>query len=485
MKWNFLSRSPLLLYSYLATEMLAPFFASFLVMNGVFVLVELIPFLNFALDLRIGLADFVRLFSYMMPNMLLYTVPMASMMGVIICFSRLSTDSEILALKASGVSIYRLLPPVCAVAGAIALITAYISITLISRSDLAMKQLTYQLLKEKVDKGIKEYQFTEALGDLVIHVDKIDHETGEWKNVWVSDMRGQVNPSITMASTGHMVSDMKQMNVTVRLHNGSMHRPDGQNAQIVQFVEYIINIPLQLPAQARIKQRSTLTLLQLHAAARERGLDTEQGREMLVQFHKRLVLPGGCLILSILGLPLGLLAGPGKKTVGIPIGLGIFIIYYVIFTTVKTLAEDGIAPVLPLMWLPNMVFAVAAVYSVRRVAHELPLLPEMLQAFLIRLYRLTLHPPATMLGRLLSSLGRLLFRGFRRTSAVVTEEDQSPPIMADTVHKVFHLPGCVACEEGTCTTKFENVEDAINSGYQPGDCCRALVEKSPQAKEAS
>ncbi|HSO10097.1 MAG TPA: LPS export ABC transporter permease LptF, partial [Desulfoprunum sp.] len=57
-------RLPFLLYSYLATEMLAPFFASFLIMNCVFFLVKLIPFLNFVLDLKIGFTDFVRLFSY-------------------------------------------------------------------------------------------------------------------------------------------------------------------------------------------------------------------------------------------------------------------------------------------------------------------------------------------------------------------------------------------------------------------------------------
>ena len=64
-------RLPLLFYSYLATEMLAPFFASFLIMNGVFFLIKLIPFLNLVLELNISLGDFVRLFSYLFPNMFL------------------------------------------------------------------------------------------------------------------------------------------------------------------------------------------------------------------------------------------------------------------------------------------------------------------------------------------------------------------------------------------------------------------------------
>ena len=199
MSMRIFTRCPRTLYSYLATEMLAPFFASFLVINGVFFLIRLIPFLNFALDLDIGTADFIRLFSYMLPKMMLYTIPMSAMMGVIICFSRLSNDTEILAMKAGGISIYHILPPLFAIAGTIAMVTGYVSISLIPESDVAMKQLTYQLLKEKVDKGIKEYQFTEALGDLVVHVGEIDRTSGDWKDVWVSDMRGQTIPAITMA----------------------------------------------------------------------------------------------------------------------------------------------------------------------------------------------------------------------------------------------------------------------------------------------
>ncbi|RPH37305.1 MAG: YjgP/YjgQ family permease, partial [Desulfobulbaceae bacterium] len=184
------SKTPQLLYSYLATEMLAPFFASFIIMNCVFFLVKLIPFLNFVLDLNIGFADFIRLFSYLFPNIFLYCLPMSAMMGVTIGFARLSSDSEILALKASGISIFQILPPVIIVVSLIALLTSYFSIKLIPLSEIGMKQLTYQLLKEKINEGVKEHVFTEALGEVVVYIDKIEKSTGEWQNVWVSDTRG-------------------------------------------------------------------------------------------------------------------------------------------------------------------------------------------------------------------------------------------------------------------------------------------------------
>jgi len=252
-------RLPFLLYSYLATENAGSLFRQLLIMNCVFFLVKLIPFLNFVLDLKIGFTDFVRLFSYLFPNMFLYSIPMAAMMGITIGFSRLANDSEILAFKAGGISIYQILPPVIVVASLIALLTSYFSIALIPVSEVAMKQLTYQLLKEKIDKGIQEHQFTEALGDLVVYVGKINQESGEWRDVWVSDMRGQVIPTITMASSGKMKSEIDRMKITIILRNGSLHRPDTPNSQVVQFDRYQLNIPLQPPsAAANAFSRGTL-----------------------------------------------------------------------------------------------------------------------------------------------------------------------------------------------------------------------------------
>ncbi len=376
---------PFLLYSYTATEILGPFFASFLIMNSVFFLVKLIPFLNIVLELNIGFADFVRLFSYLFPNMFLYSMPMAAMMGMIIAFGRLSSDTEILALKANGISIYNLLPPVILVSLTIALLTGYFSIQLIPTGEMAMKQLMFQLAKEKIDKGIKENTFTEALGDVVVHVESIDKTTGKWENVWVSDMRGQKVPSITMAKSGSMLGDTQKMQVTIILENGSLNRPDDSYTQTVTFDRYQINIPLRIPGIDASKDiahqsSSSMTMSQLQTMATQYGRETGWGREKLVHYHKRLVLPMGCFILSLLGLPLGLQARAGKSAIGIPVGLGFFIFYYVLFTIGKNVAEKSSLPVFVAMWFPNALFLGLTIFLVRQAANEQPLIPEVISA---------------------------------------------------------------------------------------------------------
>ena len=85
---------------------------------------------------------------------------------------------------------------------------------------MGVKQLMFQLAKEKIDKGLKAKEFTEALGDIVVYVDAIDDQQ-RWHGVYVSDMRGRKQPLITVAKSGHMEAEMERMMVTIILNDGT------------------------------------------------------------------------------------------------------------------------------------------------------------------------------------------------------------------------------------------------------------------------
>jgi len=462
---------PLLLYSYLATEMLAPFFASFIVMNCVFFLVKLIPFLNFILELNIGLADFARLFTYLFPNIFLYSIPMSAMIGMTIGFARLSSDSEILALKASGISIYQVLPPAVVVATFIALFTGYFSIKLIPLSEVSMNRLVYQLLTEKINHGIKEHSFTEALGDVVVYVEKIDKTNSEWENVWVSDIRGTKNPDITMASTGSMRSDIETMMVSIVLRNGSLHRPGIDDAQIVKFDKYIINIPLLPPDHktARLK-RSSLTMNELLKKSQLEQENTEYKRKLLIEYHKRLVLPVGCLVISLIGLPLGLQARPGRKAIGIQAGLAIFILYYILFTFGKSLAEDDVLPIAIAMWTPNSLFLLLTIFWIVQVTNEKPLIPENIANFFRENF--------SQISQFFSELYHNAVKKLRGPESIEDDFDDSSDseviktaIRGNVKSRVFHLPECEFYDCKNCTIEFKNIHIALNSGFEQCRFC--------------
>ena len=481
------TRIPLLLNSYLATEMLAPFFASFVIMNCVFFLVKLVPLLNVVLELGIGLSDFARLFAYIFPNIFLYSLPMSAMMGVIVGFTRLTSDSEILALKSCGTSLYQTVPSVVIVATAIALLTGYFSIQLIPKSELAMEQLMFQLAKEKIDNGIHDHQFTEALGDLVVYVENADRKTNEWENVWVSDMRDQDIPTITMATTGKMVSNIKNMMVTIILYNGSLHRPEDDMSQIVTFDRYRINIPLRPPNVIDGKKVNTLssgmmTMTQLQQQANRLGRESSRGREMRIQYEKRLVLPVGCLILSLLGLPLGLMGGAGKRAIGVPVGLFFFMLYYVLFTLSKSMSKDGTLPVEIAMWIPNGLFLIWTLYCLRRMTHERPVIPQRLTDQTGAAYDRFLAPLVLRFQKLIGRAPEEVVTVKQEEEEVVPHYLQAGAIHANAYSKIYHFPECEFYDCKYCTVSFINADIATQAGFQPCKFCK-IVKKELKKKQ--
>ena len=484
---RWLPRPPLLLWSYVATEMLAPFFASFIILYCVFFLIRLIPLLEVVLALQIGFADFVRLFSYIFPHMLLYVIPMACMAGVIIGFTRMTNDREILALKASGISLRRMLPPIVLIAAAIALLTGYFSIRLIPAGELGVKQLMFTLAKEKIDKGLKAKEFTEALGDLVVYVEEID-EQKEWHGVYVSDMRGRVQPLITMARSGRMSADMENMMVTVVLDDGTLHNAEGRDNQVIHFKQYQLQIPLRPPTRVggedvTTQNRNTMSQQQLLAAADRHGPRTKVGRMYLSEYHHRLSLPVGCFLLSLLGLPLGLQAGPGRRAVGIPLGLGFFIFYYITFTISRVMSEEGTLSMVVGMWLPNIFFLALTVFIFHRVEQERPLVPERLQLRIIGLFDRTLRPlwERTLRPVRDRALARLREAAARwwpvRRRAGAPGRSPHLRIHADSASGLFHLPGCEQYDCPQCRIEFKDVQIAREAGFKPCPFCRNLVEE--------
>ena len=474
---------PLLLYSYLATELLAPFFASFLILYGVFFLIRLIPLLEIVLELGISFPDFIRIFSYIFPHMLLYVIPMASMAGVIIGFTRLTNEREILALKACGISLRQMLPPVIIVSAFIATLTGYFSVRLIPAGEIAMHQLMFQLAKEKIDSGIKEKKFTEALGDLVVYVDDID-EKEHWNGVYVSDMRGREQPIIIMAKKGRMQANISTMSVTIVLDNGTLHNTDGLDSQIVRFKRYQLHIPLKPPTRidgddVTKLSRGSMSQEQLLAAAQEYGVETHAGITYLTEYHHRLALPVGCLILSLLGLPLGLQAGTGKKAIGIPLGLGFFVLYYVVFTLFRVMVEDMVLPLLVGMWLPNVLFAIMTGVIFWRVEQERPIFSERLTSWLESALDALFFGPLNRLSKLFSRLLSKRQGGSRSSSQKKKEESawEGMLVHADAQERLFHLPSCEQYHCANCTLQFNSTFVAYEAGFEPCPYCETQIEE--------
>ena len=362
---------PRLLYTYLINQVLAPFYASLVILTGVLFLGKLIPILDIILDYNIALFDFIRLYAYFTPQLLLFALPMASMMGVILGTTHINNENELMVLKASGISLYKMLPPIIIIALSTALLTGFFSIYLIPAGNRARVELAFQLATEKVERAMHEKRFSESLGDIILYADRIDSENQKWDGVYISDIRDHEHPVTIISETGRISSNTDTGTLSISLKKGTLHRITAESVQTINFDRYDMNLPLETPRTNPLAKagKSTMSQDELLAEANRLGRNS-QGTVFLNEFHKRLALPVSCFILTILGFPLGFLSGPRHKSIGLSLGLAAFIIYYVFLTAAKTISESLAIPAIMAMWLPNLVFFLLTFFLIHKVAQE-------------------------------------------------------------------------------------------------------------------
>jgi len=192
---------------YLYKELLSPFalglllFTFFLLIDKIFDLTELL--------INKGVPAWMvgMLLVYILPAFLVLTIPMALLLAILVCFTRLSADMEIVALKASGVSPVRLLRPVLVYA-AIALIgTFFLFVQAVPWGNLSFKQLVFQILQTRASTGIRERVFNDAFGHFVIYVEEISASQIGLKGLFISDERDPALSRIITAREGRLLSN--------------------------------------------------------------------------------------------------------------------------------------------------------------------------------------------------------------------------------------------------------------------------------------
>jgi lipopolysaccharide export system permease protein len=174
-------------------------------------------------------------------------------------------------------------------------------------------------------------------------------------------------------------------------------------------------------------------------------------------------------MISLIGLHLGLQARSGKKAVGIQAGLVIFVLYYVLFTFGKALAEKGTLPVWAAMWASNFLFFGLAIFWIIRVANEKPLIPYVIAAGTQKILTIFLLPLKKIYQTLRSKISGL---SDRNGNAQDGSQQKAATLRGNAQTREFHLPGCKNYYCKNCTLEFKNIHVALEAGFTPCEICR-------------
>ena len=363
-----------IIYRYLLMEILPPFGVGLLGFTSIVFLGRMMRLTQMIVVKGVGLVEVLKSCAYLLPYLLVFTLPMAATVGILLALTRLTVDHEVIAMKTSGLSYLQLLPPILAFSLATMALTLMLTVFGSPWGQQATRDLLTEVMKRRADLGLKEQAFNTEFQGLMLFVNQVSAQ-GQMEGVFINDIRDEDNPQTIYAKKGQLSFDQTQETMIMNLLDGRVIRweLDPSRVQTVEFKTY--QLPLQLFGMRGERSESEMSLAELWAVLSQAPPGTERHNRAMVELNKRFAMPLGALLLGLMAMPLGLSPRQHGRAYGLILGLIIFLVYYVVFTASWRLAINArinprLAP-----WLPNVLFIWVAFYLWYRMVRELPLLP--------------------------------------------------------------------------------------------------------------
>jgi lipopolysaccharide export system permease protein len=364
-----------ILHRYVFREIVVPFAFGLSVFTFILLIARLLKLIELVVTRGVPVINILRLLTYIMPAFLEVTVPMAMLLAILVAFGRLSADSEMVALRSSGLSLYQLVPPVAIFDALATTATAALSVYARPWGNRSLRTALFEMARIRASAGIKPQVFNDDFPGLVIYAEGVDATADRLRHVLISDERDGAQRNTIFARDGTMISDPGTQMVTLRLRDGFIHTADARagTEYQTQFEFYDVNLDLrQMLAGARQRERDPkeLSVGQLERAMAEKRAAGLPFIPELVEYHRKFSIPFACIVFGLAAVPLGVQPVRAARARGFALSLVMIFTYYVLLSIGQALAEQALVAVPVGLWLPNVVFAVLGGYLFAQAARE-------------------------------------------------------------------------------------------------------------------
>lgn len=367
-----------LIFRHLFYEMAPAFWVNLAIFSFIFLMAKILEIMNLVVNYGVGLWFVFQMLIQTIPTFLVFVIPMSTMMGILLGLLRLSNDNEVLALKASGVSIYQLLPPVVAFSLMGCLLTGFMCIYGSPWGRIALKTTLSQAVTSAIDIGIKPGQFNDDFKNIMIYAREVDREKKSMRHILIDDRQTSGLASTIVASDGTFHYDKNGAEFRLTLKDGVINNVDTGKKTVhsVQFGVYEFKLKMAKMldfAGSTQKNRKEMSLSELVDTLNNTSKQDNEYYLTQMEFHRKFSLPISCFVLGLVALPLGAHSQRAKRSFGTLLGLGIFLFYYILMSAGWILGEARMLPPFVGVWGPNVIVAAIGVFLLFQSARERPL----------------------------------------------------------------------------------------------------------------
>ncbi len=368
-----------LLDRYIAREVVSHGILGLAVFTFVFFVPQLVRLMDLVVRHSGSIWTVGLLFLCTIPPGLGFTLPIGVLVGVLIGLGRLSADSEIVALHASGISLRRLLVPI----GIVALTATGCTLaTTFWLSPMAIRtagRLQLQLLSSQAPFAVQPRVFDERFPRFILYVQDVEAAATRWRGVFLASSAGATSgliqqsgdhsqqSAVTIADDAQVISNPSQREIELRLGSGSTHEYDPRHPDqynVTTFGE--TDIPVYVSGASSPSKNNALSVAEKSVNA----LLSDDGpgwRASRVEFQRRVAFPAACLVFALLGVPMGVRPRRGGRAGGLILTLVLVGGYYFLFVSGDHMAAQGRVSPWAGVWAGNIVAMIVGLFMLSRV----------------------------------------------------------------------------------------------------------------------
>lgn len=234
-----------ILSRYILREHVAPFLFAFVTVTFI-LLIDYVPrIVNQVIDKDLSLWVVLELVALNLAWMLALSVPMSVLVATLMAFGRMGSDMEIIAMKASGVNLLRVIMPLLAAGCVITYLMVQFNDKILPDLNKEARQLSADIRNMRPTLVFRSGVFINDIPGYLILIDKIDHGTSRVEGVRISDTRDDAKPRIIVADSGYLKVTDNGRNLQFSLYDGEVHLmdlADANNYRKAAFKHQEINV---------------------------------------------------------------------------------------------------------------------------------------------------------------------------------------------------------------------------------------------------
>ncbi len=353
---------------YMVQALGGPFLFGLAAFTLLFVASELLNIARLVSEEHASLVAAGKYFLYTLPGTLVLTFPMSMLLAALLAMSRLSGDSEITAMRAGGVSLYRIAAPLIAIGVGASLLGLGFQELIVPTASAKAEEI----LRREIRSGGTDILSNQMVNTVLPNGDRqltlaqgFDPKTDELQGTTIEVLRGATPVSLLFAPRGAYQGDSwKFYNATEFVLTPCCEKIDNPELDIDIGAD-----PSQLIEQRKQPEdMSRAEISRVLESGAKTTTDKSRYARLLVTYHSKLARPFASLVFTLLAIPLGIRPQRSSSGAGFGISIAIVFAFYVATTMCLAIGQSYPATSLAMAWLPNIVFSLTGVWLLHQAA---------------------------------------------------------------------------------------------------------------------